>query len=63
MYVILHFGKPSIHNLSITCTIEIPEVGRLKSFTLGGPGFEGYHQLTKVRPIYFEEDFKLLRGE
>jgi hypothetical protein len=63
MYIILHLGKPSIHNLSITGTIEIPELGRLKPFTLGVPRFEGRHQLTKVGPIHFEEDFKLLQGE
>ncbi len=63
MYVILHLGKPSIHNLSVTGTIKLLGLGRLKPFTLGGPPFEGRHQLTKVGPIHFEEDFKLLRGE
>jgi hypothetical protein len=63
MYIILHLGKPSIHNLSVTDTIKIPRLGRLKPFTFGGPRFEGRHQLTKVGPIHFEEDFKLLRGE
>jgi hypothetical protein len=63
MYVVFHFGKPSIHNFSVSGTIEVPGLGRLKPFTLGGPRFEGRHQLTKVKPIHLEEDFKLLQGE
>ncbi len=43
--------------------VRHPGLGRLKPFTLGGPRFEGRHQLTKVGPIHLEEDFKLLRGE
>jgi len=63
MYIVLHLRKPSIHNFSVSGTIEIPGLGRLKPFTLGGPSFEGCHQLTKVGPIHLEEDFKLLWGE
>jgi len=63
MQIILHLRKPSIHNLSVTGTIEVPGLGRLEPFTLGGPHFEGRHQLTKVRPIHLEEDFQLFRGE
>jgi hypothetical protein len=63
MYVVFHFGKLSIHNFSVSGTIEVPGLGRLKPFTLGGPRFEGRHQLTKVEPIHLEEDFKLFRGE
>jgi len=63
MYVVFYFDKPSIHNFSVSDTIEVPGLGRLKPFTLRGPRFEGRHQFTKVRPIHLEEDFKLLRGE
>jgi hypothetical protein len=63
MYVVFHLGKPSIHNFSVSGTIEVPGLGRLKPFTLGGPRFEGRHQLTKVGPIHLQEDFKLLRGK
>jgi len=31
MQIILHFGKPNIHNLSVMGTIEVPGFGRLKS--------------------------------
>jgi hypothetical protein len=37
MYVILHFGKSSIHNLSVMGTIEVPGLGRLISQVLDGP--------------------------
>jgi hypothetical protein len=30
MYVILHFGKPSIHNLSVMGTIEVLGLSRLE---------------------------------
>jgi hypothetical protein len=63
MYVIVHFRKPSIHNLAVMGTIEVPELGRLKPFTLGGSRFEGRHQLTKVGPTHLEEDFQLFLGE
>jgi hypothetical protein len=48
MYIILHFRKPSIHNFAVSGTIEVPGLGRLKPFTLGGSRFEGRHKLTKV---------------
>jgi hypothetical protein len=63
MQVILHFGKPSIHNLSVTGTIEVPKFGRLKSRILGCSSFEGHNQLTKIGPIHFEEDLQLFLGE
>ncbi len=63
MQVILHFGKPNIHNLSITGTIEIPRFGQLKSRILGCSSFEGRNQFTKIEPIHFEEDFQLFLGE
>jgi hypothetical protein len=63
MYVIVHFRKPSIHNLAVMGTIEVLELGRLKPFTLGGSRFEGRHQLTKVGPTHLEEDFQLFLGE
>jgi len=37
MYIILHLHKPNIHNFSVSGTIEVPGLGRLKPFTLGGP--------------------------
>jgi len=63
MYIIFHFRKLNIHNFLVSGTIEVPELGRLKPFTLGGPHFEGRHQLTEVGPIHLEEDFKLFWGE
>jgi hypothetical protein len=63
MQIILHFCKPSIHNLSITGTIEVPEFGWLELHILGCSSFEGCNQLTKVGPIHFEEDFQLFLGE
>jgi hypothetical protein len=36
MYIILHLRKPSIHNFAVSSTIEVPELGQLKPFTLGG---------------------------
>jgi hypothetical protein len=35
MYLLLHFGKPSIHNLLVAGTIEVPGLGRLKPCTFG----------------------------
>jgi hypothetical protein len=61
--IILHFGKPSIHNLSVVGTIEVPGFHWLKSRILGWSAFEGRNQLTKVESINFEEDFQLLRVE
>ncbi len=63
MYIVFHFRKLNIHNFSVSGTIEVPRLGRLKPFTLGGPRFEGRHQLIKVGPIHLKEAFKLLRGE
>jgi hypothetical protein len=63
MYVVIHLRKPSIHNLAVAGTIEVPGLGRLKPFTFGGPRFENCHQLTKVGPIHLEEDFQLFLGE
>jgi hypothetical protein len=42
-YVILHLGKPSIHNLSITGTIKIPGLSRLEPSMFGRLTFEGFH--------------------
>jgi hypothetical protein len=63
MQVVVHLRKLSIHNLAVAGTIEIPGLGRLKPFTLGGSRFEGRHQLTKVGPSHLEEYFQLLLGE
>ncbi len=63
MQIILHFRKPSIHNLSITNTIEVPRFSRLQSRILGCSSFEGRNQLTKIEPIHFEEGFQLFLGE
>ncbi len=63
MQIILHFGKPSIHNLSVVGAIEVPKFGRLESRILGWPPFEGHNQLIKIGPIHFEEDFQLFQGE
>jgi len=63
MQVVVHLRKPNIHNLAVAGTIEIPELGRLKPFTLGGSRFEGRHQLTKVGLTHLEEYFQLLLGE
>jgi hypothetical protein len=35
MYIILHFSKPSIHNLSVVGTIKIPRLSRLISHIFG----------------------------
>jgi hypothetical protein len=35
MYIILHFGKPNIHNLLLMGTIKVLGLGRLKPCTLG----------------------------
>jgi hypothetical protein len=63
MQIILHFCKPSIHNLSVTSTIEVPGFGWLELCILGCSSFEGRNQLTKVGPIHLEEDFQLFLGE
>jgi hypothetical protein len=63
MDVVIHFGKPRIHNLSVSGPIEVPGLGRLKPFTFGGARFEDRHQLTEIGPIHFEEDFQLFLGE
>jgi hypothetical protein len=63
MQVVVHLRKPSIHNLAVAGTIEVPGLGRLKPFTLGGSRFERRQQLTKVGPSHLEEYFQLLRGE
>jgi hypothetical protein len=63
MYIIVHFRKPSIHNLAVAGTIKVPGFCRLEPFTLGGSCFEGRHQLTKVGPPHLEKYFKLLLGE
>jgi hypothetical protein len=63
MQIILHFGKPSIHNLSVAGTIEVPSLGRLKPRIFGCYSFEGRHQLIEVGPIHFEEEFQLFMGE
>jgi hypothetical protein len=39
MYVVVHLRKPSIHNLAVAGAIEVPGLGRLKPFTLGGSRF------------------------
>jgi hypothetical protein len=57
MQVVVHLHKPSIHNLAVMGTIEVPGLGRLKPFTLGGSRLEGRHQLTKVGPSHLEEYF------
>ncbi len=41
MQVVVHLRKPSIHNLAVAGTIEVPGLGWLKPFTLGGSRFEG----------------------
>jgi hypothetical protein len=43
--------------------IEVPGLGWLKPFTLGGSRFEGRHQLTKAGLTHLEEYFQLLLGE
>jgi hypothetical protein len=43
MYVIFHLSKLSIHNLSVTGSIEIPELGWLEPRMFGRPTFEGFH--------------------
>jgi len=63
MYIIFHFGKPSIHNLSVIGIIEVLAFGWLKSHVFGCPSFEDHNQLTKVGPIHFEEDFQLFLDE
>jgi hypothetical protein len=63
MQVVVHLRKPSIHNLAAMGTIEVPGLGRLKPFTLGGSRFKGCHQLTKVGPTHLEECFQLFLGE
>jgi hypothetical protein len=63
MYIILHFSKPSIHNLSVMSTIKVPKLGWLISRIFGWPPFEGRDQLTEVGPIHFEEDCQLFQGE
>jgi hypothetical protein len=63
MQVVVHLRKPNIHNLAVTGTIEVPGLGRLKPFTLGGSRFESRYQLTEVRPPHLEKYFKLLLGE
>jgi hypothetical protein len=63
MQIILHFCKPSIHNLSVAGTIKIPGFGWLEPRILGCSSFEGRNQLIKVGPIHLEEDFQLFLGE
>jgi hypothetical protein len=63
MNIIIHLRKPSIYNLTVAGTIEVPRFSRLEPFTLGGSRFEGRHQLTKVGPPHLEKYFKLLLGE
>jgi len=63
MQVVVHLRKPSIHNLAVAGTIEVPRLGRLKPFTLGDSRFEGRRQLTEVGPPHLEKYFKLLLGE
>jgi hypothetical protein len=61
--IVLHFYRPSIHNLLVTGTIEVPGFGWLEPCILGCSSFESCNQLTKVRPIHLEEDFQLFLGE
>jgi hypothetical protein len=63
MQIILHFCKPSIHNLSVAGVVEVPRSGWLKPHIFECSSFEGYNQLTEVEPIHFEEDFQLFLGE
>jgi hypothetical protein len=63
MQIILHFRKPSIHNLSVVGTIEVLGFGWLEPRIFGCSSFEGRNQLTKVGPIHLEEDFQLFLGE
>jgi len=63
MQIILHFCKPSIHNLSVAGTIEVLGLGWLELHILGCSSFEGHNQFTEVGPIHFEKDFQLFLGE
>jgi hypothetical protein len=63
MQIILHFDKPSIHNLSVTGTVKVLGFGQLKSRIFERPPFEGRNQLTEIGPIHFEEGLQLFRGE
>jgi hypothetical protein len=63
MQIIFHLCKPSVHNLSVIGTIEVPRFGRLEPRILGYSSFEDHNQLTEIGPIHFEEDFQLFLGE
>jgi hypothetical protein len=63
MQIIFHLCKPSIHNLSVVGTIEVPRFGWLEPYIFQCSSFEGCNQLTEVGPIHFEEDFQLFLGE
>jgi hypothetical protein len=63
MQIILHFNKPNIHNLLVVGTIKVAGFDQLESRIFEWPRFEGCNQLIEIRPIHFEEDFQLFRGE